>query len=151
MNVCTSRCLGVKNPPATFKSCSNGGRSLKSNVKKENNTSVIFFKLFHLRKRQKGEKIYTQETVSQQVSILKMFSQRDSLLSVFLNCVPKTGKVPQGSLQGWGTEKSQLQGLWPLFRYKALCFSPIYVTRFPAGVFLFKRKVPFFGKKRNFL
>ena len=90
----------VKNLPAVFKSCSNRGKSLKSNVKKENNTSVIFFKLFHLRKRQKGEKIYTQEPVYQQVSILKMFSQRDSLLSVFLNYVPQAGKVPQGSLQG---------------------------------------------------
>ena len=50
-------------------------------VNKEN-TSVIFFKLFHLTKTQKGEKIIYKKTMCQQDLILKMFSEKDSLISV---------------------------------------------------------------------
>ena len=61
-------------------SYSNGGSSLKSNVNKEN-TSVIFFKL-HLTKRQKGEKITHKKWCTSNLSILKMFSEKYSLISV---------------------------------------------------------------------
>ena len=50
-------------------------------VNKEN-TSVIFFKLFHLTKTQNGEKIIHKKTRYQQVLILKMFSKKDSLMTV---------------------------------------------------------------------
>ena len=52
-------------------------------VNKEN-TSVIFFKLFHLTKTQKGEKIIHKKTRYQQVLILKMFNEKDSLITVSL-------------------------------------------------------------------
>ena len=50
-------------------------------VNKEN-TSVIFFKLFHLTKTQNGEKIIHNKTRYHQVLILKMFSKKDSLMTV---------------------------------------------------------------------
>ena len=46
------------------------------NVIKEN-TPAIFFKLFHLTKTQKGEKIIHKKTMYQQVFILKVFSEKD--------------------------------------------------------------------------
>ena len=52
-------------------------------VNKEN-ASVIFFKLFHLTKTQKGEKIIHKKTRYQQVLILKMFNEKDSLITVSL-------------------------------------------------------------------
>ena len=50
-------------------------------VSKEN-TSVIFFKLFHLTKTQKGEKIIHRKTMYQQVFTLKVFSEKDYLISL---------------------------------------------------------------------
>ena len=41
------------------------------------NTSAVFFKLFHLTKTQKDEKIIHKKTMCQQVFILKMFSEKD--------------------------------------------------------------------------
>ena len=46
------------------------------------NTSVIFFKIFHLMKTQKGKKIIHKKTKYQQVLFLKMFSEKDSLITV---------------------------------------------------------------------
>ena len=46
------------------------------NVIKET-TPAIFFKLFHLTKTQKGEKIIHKKTMYQQVFILKVFSEKD--------------------------------------------------------------------------
>ena len=46
------------------------------------NTSVIFFKIFHLMKTQKGKKIILKKTKYQQVLFLKMFSEKDSLITV---------------------------------------------------------------------
>ena len=50
-------------------------------VNKEN-TCVIFFKLFHVMKTQKGEKIIHKKTRYQHILILKMFSEKDSLITV---------------------------------------------------------------------
>ena len=41
------------------------------------NTSAVFFKLFHLTKTQKGEKIIHKNKMYQQVFILKAFSEKD--------------------------------------------------------------------------
>ena len=43
---------------------------------------MIFFKLFHLTKTQNGEKIIHKKTRYRQVLILKMFSKKDSLMTV---------------------------------------------------------------------
>ena len=65
-------------------------------VNKEN-TSVIFFKLFHLTKTQKGEKIIHKKTRYQQVLILKMFSEKDSLITVsFQTMSHKSGRSHRG-------------------------------------------------------
>ena len=45
---------------------------------------MTFLKLFHLMKIQKAEKIIHKKTMYQQDLILKMFSEKDSLLSVSL-------------------------------------------------------------------
>ena len=65
-------------------------------VNKEN-TSVIFFKLFHLTKTQKGEKIIHKKTRYQQVLILKMFSEKDSFITVsFQTMSHKSGRSHRG-------------------------------------------------------
>ena len=65
-------------------------------VNKEN-TSVIFFKLFHLTKTQKGEKIIHKKTRYQQVLILKMFSDKDSFITVsFQPMSHKSGRPHRG-------------------------------------------------------
>ena len=65
-------------------------------VNKEN-TSVIFFKLFHLTKTQKGEKIIHKKTRYQQVLILKMFSEKDSLITVSFQAMShKSGRSHRG-------------------------------------------------------
>ena len=65
-------------------------------VNKEN-TSVIFFKLFHLMKTQKGEKIIHKKTRYQQVLILKMFSEKDSLITVSFQAMShKSGRSHRG-------------------------------------------------------
>ena len=65
-------------------------------VNKEN-ASVIFFKLFHLTKTQKGEKIIHKKTRYQQVLILKMFSEKDSLITVsFQTMSHKSGRSHRG-------------------------------------------------------
>ena len=65
-------------------------------VNKEN-TSVIFLKLFHLTKTQKGEKIIHKKTRYQQVLILKMFSEKDSLITVsFQTMSHKSGRSHRG-------------------------------------------------------
>ena len=43
---------------------------------------MIFFKLFHVMKTQKGEKIIHKKTRYQHILILKMFSEKDSLIIV---------------------------------------------------------------------
>ena len=65
-------------------------------VNKEN-TSVIFFKLFHLTKTQNGEKIIHKKTRYQQVLILKMFSEKDSLITVSFQAMShKSGRSHRG-------------------------------------------------------
>ena len=65
-------------------------------VNKEN-TSVIFFKLFHLTKTQKGEKIIHKKTRYQHILILKMFSEKDSLITVSFQAMShKSGRSHRG-------------------------------------------------------
>ena len=64
-------------------------------VSKEN-TSVIFFKLFHLTKTQKGEKIIHKKTKYQQVLILKLFSEKDSLITASFCTMSVEGDGPTG-------------------------------------------------------
>ena len=62
------------------------------------NTSAIFFKLFHLTKTQKGEKITHKKTMYQQVLILMTFSEKDSLITVsFRTMSHKTERPQRGS------------------------------------------------------
>ena len=60
------------------------------------NTSVIFFKLFHLTKTQKGEKIIHKKTKYQQVLILKLFSEKDSLITASFCTMSVEGDGPTG-------------------------------------------------------
>ena len=61
---------------------------------------MIFFKLFHITKTQKGEKIIYKKTMCQQDLILKMFSVKDSLINVSFELCPIEGKSPTEVTEG---------------------------------------------------
>ena len=77
-----------------------GEGSLKSNVNKEN-ISAVFFKLFLLVKTWKGEEIIHKKTMYRQVLILKVFSEKDSLISVSLQTMShRRGRSHGGHRRG---------------------------------------------------